>query len=109
MAAGYTMDEIKQHLIDVGSPFVNVGLGYCSGRKVRPGDNQKPPCIGSLKCNPVRCQNAVVTPEHLPQWKRVYEENKKMSEDPVFFYAQDQFRLAAEEAKQVIDLIEAKV
>lgn len=31
MAAGFSVEEIKSHLIEVGSPFVNVGLGYCAG------------------------------------------------------------------------------
>lgn len=54
----------------------------------------------------MHCQNAVVTIEHLPQWRKVYEENQRMSEDPSFFYAKDQFKLAAEEARQVILKIE---
>ncbi|NBU20649.1 site-specific integrase [bacterium] len=106
MAAGFSMEEIKNHLIEVGSPFVNVGLGYCAGRKYRKDDTKKPPCIGSLKCNPIHCQNAIVTREHLPQWRKVYEENQRMSDDPAFFYAKDQFQLAAEEARQVISKIE---
>jgi integrase len=106
IAAGFSVEEIKGHLIEVGSPFVNVGLGYCAGRKYRKDDTKKPPCIGSLKCNPIHCQNAVVTIEHLPQWRKVYEENLRMSEDPSFFYAKDQFKLAAEEARQVILKIE---
>jgi hypothetical protein len=108
MADGYTEEEIIEYLLEVQSPFVNVGLGYCGGKTPDELGN-KPPCVGSLKCNPAQCSNAVVTSDNLPMWKKVKEDNERMAEDPRFFYAKDQFAAAAAEAVQVINIVESGV
>lgn len=106
MAEGYTKEEIQDYLIEVQSPFVNVGLGYCGGR--RPDElGNKPPCVGSLRCNPVECSNAVVTPDNLPHWKKVGQDNRRMAQDERFFYAKDQFIAAADQAEKVVKWVEA--
>lgn len=100
----------KEQIIDevaslIGSSFVNVGLAYCTGRKKDPKTQNSPPCIGSLKCNPVSCHNAFVTQEHKPAWRRVYAENVSRCNDPRFAYAHDQFQQAASEARSVLELL----
>lgn len=93
------IDEVASLL---GSAFVNVGAAYCTGRKYDPKSKAPPPCVGSLKCNPVACSNAIVTKDHAPVWKRIYAENIERSHDPRFAYGSDQFLHAAEEALSVL-------
>ncbi len=102
--AGLSKEQIMDELARLAAPsFVNVGLGFCTGRKDSPGTDEKPPCIGSLRCNPNRCANAIVTKEaHGAAWRSVYLENKKMARDPRFAYARKQFEAAAYEAQEVL-------
>lgn len=101
--SGLTKDQVIDELASLGdSSFVNVGLGYCSGRKDDPVTGAKPPCIGSLRCNPSRCANAIITKEaHGSAWKRIAVENRTMADDPRFAYAKGHFEAAAEEAEEV--------
>jgi len=43
-----------------GMAVINVGTGMCYGGRVEEFD-QSLPCIGSLRCNPNRCHQAVIT------------------------------------------------
>lgn len=101
--SGLSKDQVIDELAALGgSAFVNVGLGYCSGRKDDPVTGKKPPCIGSLRCNPGKCANAVITKEaHGAAWRRIAIENRNMGQDPRFAYGKEQFRAAAEEAEGV--------
>jgi integrase len=109
--AGITKEEIIGSLADSATPlFVNVGLGYCTGRRDNPATGEKPPCIGSLRCNPNRCANAIITKEvHGPAWRKVYLENKKMAGDPRFAYAKAELEAAANEAKDVLHRLDEDI
>jgi hypothetical protein len=103
MSAGYSNDEIIDQLGRLtNAVFVNVGLGYCTGRKADPGGAKDVPCIGQLRCNPNQCKNAVITEEHIPAWQAVKADNVRMMKDPRFFYGKEQFEAAIAEAEQVI-------
>jgi len=101
--SGNSKEQIIDELASLAdSAFVNVGLGYCMGRKDDPNTGEKPPCIGNLRCNPNRCSNAIITKEaHGPAWQRIAFENRKMERDPRFAYGKAQFEAAAEEAEEV--------
>ena len=95
------IDELKEQSI----PFVDVGLGYCGGRKdVRLNDGTKipPPCIGQLQCNPLECGNAIITKSKLPIWEKMYDENQKKLLDPEYFYARDHFEKIVNQTLGVI-------
>lgn len=110
MAAGLSKEQILDRLADSGSEvFVNVGLGYCSGKKRDKATGEQPPCIGSLRCNPVRCSNAVVTRDHSAGWRAIYVENRKRAEDPRFFYGKEEFAFAADEARSVLSSLGEEV
>lgn len=103
MSAGYSNEEIIDELGRLtNAVFVNVGLGYCTGRKTDPGGAKDVPCIGQLRCNPNKCKNAVITEEHIPAWQAVKADNVRMMEDPRFFYGKEQFETAIAEAEKVI-------
>ncbi len=109
MGAGYTDLEIIDQLSRLtDAVFVNVGLGYCTGRKADPGGDKDVPCIGQLRCNPNKCKNAVIAEEHVPGWKAVRDDNIKMLNDSKFFYGKDHFLLAIAEADGVIASFKVK-
>jgi integrase len=101
LAAGYTKDEIYLAMARQGIAIANVGTGMCYGGKAEDFDESLP-CIGGLRCNPVRCSNAVITEAHIPKWREVYTENMRVVEQgeagPGFEQAQE----AANEAKMVL-------
>ncbi|HEY3525775.1 MAG TPA: hypothetical protein VGK47_06240, partial [Nitrososphaeraceae archaeon] len=102
--AGMSKEQIIDNISRMSFPiFVNVGLGYCTGRKDNPKTGENPPCIGSLRCNPNCCSNAIVTKEHIPAWKKVYFENRKMMNDSRFTYAKAELGAAMHEARQVLE------
>lgn len=108
---GMTIDDILLHLAREGAmPLTDVGLAYCQGKTkiMKDGIKTDPPCIGSLRCNPVSCSNAVVTKHKLPMWKRALSENNKRIQDPAFAYAHHELLGAAEEIKSVIDSFHTK-
>ncbi|WP_150912533.1 site-specific integrase [Marinobacter halotolerans] len=76
-AAGYSKEEIFEAMAEQGMAITNVGTGMCYGGKAEDFDESLP-CIGGLRCNPVRCKNAVVTEAHIPKWREVYTENLKV-------------------------------
>lgn len=104
-AQGWTTEEVIKYLSKQGLPFASVGIGYCGGRKdrlLKDGTRELSPCIGSLQCNPSRCNQAVITKTHMPQWKKILEHNLAMVNDEDMAYAKDVHLAAAEEAKQVL-------
>ncbi len=105
MAAGYTKDEIYEAMAAQGIGILNVGTGMCYGGKAEDFDDSIP-CIGGLRCNPVRCENAVVTNAHKPKWREVYIENKKVVEKGADGPSYDQAVEAMNEAKMVLDYLE---
>ncbi|MGE6261838.1 site-specific integrase [Aeromonas media] len=76
-AAGYSNDEVFEAMAQQGMAVINVGTGMCYGGRVEEFD-QSLPCIGSLRCNPNRCHQAVITKAHIPKWREVYEQNMKV-------------------------------
>lgn len=74
LEAGYSKDEIFDRMAEMGFAVINVGQGFCYGGATEEHDASLP-CIGSLRCNPNRCKNAVVTEANAPKWKEVYVQN----------------------------------
>jgi hypothetical protein len=71
---GYTKEEIFDRMVEIGFAVINVGQGFCYGDAVDESDPALP-CIGSLRCNPNHCKNAVVTKANAPKWREVYVQN----------------------------------
>ncbi|MNR10828.1 hypothetical protein D3C85_1270970 [compost metagenome] len=74
LEAGYTKDEIFDRMVELNFAIINVGQGYCYGNANEDFDTSLP-CIGSLRCNPYRCKNAVVTKANAPKWREIYVQN----------------------------------
>ncbi|WP_332771659.1 site-specific integrase [Pseudomonas sp. ESBL1] len=74
LEAGYTKEEVFDRMVELGFAIINVGQGYCYGDATEDFDEALP-CIGSLRCNPYRCKNAVVTKANAPKWREVYVQN----------------------------------
>lgn len=74
LEAGYTKEEVFDRMVELGFAIINVGQGYCYGDATEDFDESLP-CIGSLRCNPYRCKNAVVTKANAPKWREVYVQN----------------------------------
>ena len=103
-AEGWTKDEIIAKLSKQGLPFASVGAAYCGGRREivnKDGSKEKPPCMGSLQCNPVNCKQAVITRVHAPIWQKVRKHNHEMGKDPRFSYAKDTYERMAAVAESV--------
>lgn len=105
-AAGYTEDQIYEAMAEQGMAIANVGTGMCYGGRTEEFDDSLP-CIGGLRCNPVRCSNAVVTEAHIPKWREVYIENMKTVESVKEGVSTDHAREAAEEARMVLQSLGA--
>jgi hypothetical protein len=106
MAAGYSKDEIFEAMAEQGIGVINVGLGYCYGAD---DSNTDLPCIGSLKCNPVRCSNAIVSKANEPQWRDIYLTNKANLNNPLFAENHSQIREVMEEAESVLKYLNEEV
>ena len=72
---GYTKNEVFSALAEQGVGLIDVGGALCYGDRSEEFDLTLP-CVGSLRCNPVRCKNAVISKNHLPRWKEIYLSNK---------------------------------
>ncbi|KTF19538.1 site-specific integrase [Pseudoalteromonas sp. 10-33] len=100
MDLGYTKDEIFDAMAEQGMAVINVGTGFCFGGME---DYDKSiPCIGSLRCNPIRCKNAIVGKANIPKWKEVYASNVALLGKDGYEDRQSQLTEAIEEAKQVL-------
>lgn len=105
MAEGWTQDEIIDQLTASGAPFVNVGTGYCGGKREiihKNGDKTPPPCIGNLQCNTGNCHNAIITQSHAPIWKEIVIKNKEMAADPRLSHAMQNFKEAISIGERVL-------
>lgn len=105
VAEGWTRDEIIDQLATCGSPFVNVGPGYCGGVReedLADGTKRPPPCIGNLQCNTGDCDNAVVTRIHVAQWRDIVVKNKELALDPRLAHAADNFKEAISTGERVL-------
>ncbi|OAE12639.1 hypothetical protein AZH11_10615 [Pseudomonas simiae] len=116
LEAGYSKEEIFDRMAELNFAVINVGQGYCYGNATDEQDESLP-CIGSLRCNPNRCKNAVVTSANAPKWREVYVQNtlalRKIESDPSVPYAElrasdeiaasiAQLKLAISEAEGVL-------
>lgn len=116
LEAGYSNDEIFERMAELNFAVINVGQGYCYGNATEL-DDPSIPCIGSLRCNPNRCKNAVVTEANAPKWQEIYVQNSlalgRLEADPKAAFAKlresddvslsiKQLELAISEAKGVL-------
>ncbi|MFD1030802.1 site-specific integrase [Metaplanococcus flavidus] len=100
------IDDIITDLKNQSLPFLDVGLGFCGGRKdivLEDGTKQPPPCIGQLKCNPVDCGNAVIPKSKLPIWKKVHQDTVTKLEDDQFNYMELELKEVLKRAEYVIN------
>lgn len=98
--------DIIEDLKDQSLPFLDVGLGYCGGRKdieLPDGSKQAPPCIGQLKCNPVDCGNAVIPKSKVPIWKKVYDDAIAKLNDESFAYMEVELKEIVGRAEKVLN------
>ena len=102
MAEGYTEEEIYEAMADQGVAVVYMGQGLCYGGREEEYDSSLP-CIGSLRCNPARCKQAVVTIKHAPKWREVYTLNKVNLNKPEYSHNREQILAAMNEAKMVLE------
>lgn len=108
MAAGYTEEEIYEAMTDQGMAVVYVGQGICYGNRTEEFDSSLP-CIGSLRCNPARCSQAIVTSTHAPKWREVYILNKANLNKPEYAYNRDQIKATMDEAVMVLESLGEEV
>lgn len=100
--AGYSDDEIYEAMAEQGMAIVNVGTGFCFGDNTVEGFDESLPCLGGLRCNPVRCKNSIVTKAHAPKWREVYLTNKALVGKEGYEDKQVQIVAAMNEAKAVL-------
>jgi integrase len=103
MEAGYTEDEIFEAMVKQGLAIINVGSGYCFGG-VEDYDESLP-CIGGLRCNPIRCHNAIVTKANAPRWREIYLSNLTLVGEEGYEDRQDQIVEVIEESKRVLEYL----
>lgn len=108
MAEGYTEEEVYEAMVDQGVAVVYMGQGLCYGGKEEEYDSSLP-CIGSLRCNPVRCKQAVVTSRHAPKWREIYILNKSNLNKPEYSHNREQIIATMNEAKMVLENLGEKV
>ena len=104
MAEGYTEEEVYEAMADQGMAIVYVGQGICYGNRNEEYDTTLP-CIGSLRCNPARCSQAIVTSKHAPKWREVYILNKANLNKPEYAHNREQIQAAIDEAAMVLNSI----
>lgn len=103
MGSGISKERIIDDLASTDhAMLINVGLGYCTGKRKNSVTGEQPPCIGSLRCNPNKCANAIVTEVHAPNWRAVVAENERMLTDSRFAYGRSEYEEAIGEAKGVL-------
>ena len=104
MASGHTKDDIFEAMAEQHIAVISVGQGFCYGGGPMEFD-ESIPCIGGLRCNPNRCQNAVVSKANAPAWRDVYYQNKKLLGNPEYSHLHAQSKAAMEEAYGVLELL----
>jgi hypothetical protein len=101
MAAGYTKEQVFEEMAEQGLAVINVGTGFCYGGTEN--FDESLPCIGTLRCNPIRCTNAVVTKANVPKWREVYFSNKALLGKDGYQDRQSQIVAVMKEAKAVLE------
>lgn len=100
MEAGYTKEAVFDAMAEQGMAIINVGTGFCFGG-VEDFD-ESIPCIGTLRCNPIRCSNAVVTKANIPKWREVIVANKALLSKVGYEDRAEQINAIINEAEQVL-------
>lgn len=100
MASGYTKEDIFIEMAEQGMAVINMGTGFCYGGTEN--FDESIPCIGTLRCNPIRCSNAIVTKAHVPKWREVYFSNKLLIGRVEYKDKQSQIIAAMNEAEAVL-------
>lgn len=108
MAAGYTKEEVIAQMAKKRLAIINVGQGFCYGGQ-REAHDDSLPCIGTLRCNPNRCKNAVVTKAHAPKWREIYVSNSLALSSQSSAGTELELRAAMEEAKGVLEYLGEEV
>ena len=106
---GYSEDEVIRHFVADGiPPLADVGLGYCLGRRkiMRHDKEVDPPCVGSLRCNPLDCTNGIVPMSKKPIWVKLAKENRDRAEDPELFYLKETSTEMANLADSVVSFLD---
>ncbi|MEH0757799.1 hypothetical protein [Vibrio alginolyticus] len=103
---GHTKDEVFAALAEQGVGLIDVGGALCYGDRTEEFDPTLP-CVGSLRCNPVRCKNAVISKTHLPRWKEIYLSNKSSLDNGTADDNKDAVVEAMQEAEEVIKFIQS--
>lgn len=104
MASGHTKDDIFEAMAEQHIAVISVGQGFCYGGGPMEFD-ESIPCIGGLRCNPNRCENAIVSKANAPAWRDVYYQNKKLLGNPEYSHLHAQSKAAMEEAYGVLELL----
>jgi integrase len=108
IAAGYTEEEVYEAMVEQGVAVVNIGQGLCYGGRQEEYDSSLP-CIGSLRCNPVRCKQAVITEKHAPKWREIYSLNRANLNKPEYSHNREHIQATMNEAKMVLENLGEKV
>ncbi|NKQ09082.1 tyrosine-type recombinase/integrase [Pseudomonas sp. SST3] len=108
MAAGYTKEQIIAQMAKKRLAIINVGQGFCYGSQ-REEHDETLPCIGSLRCNPNRCKNAVITKAHAPKWREIYVQSSLALSSPPSAQIEEDLRAAVAEAKGVLEYLGEEV
>lgn len=101
MAAGYTKDEVFEAITRQKIAVISTGQAFCYGNRAEDFDSSIP-CIGGLRCNPQRCDNAVITEGNAPAWRTVYEQNRKILRNQDVKHLHEAAKAAMDEAKAVL-------
>lgn len=101
-------EELRRLALEGFMPLTDVGLGYCQGQVkiIVDGVKKDPPCIGALRCNPIRCGNAIIPLHKVPIWENVIEENRARANDSEFFYALPHLDEAIREGESVVQFFQ---
>lgn len=108
MAAGYSKEEVFDVMVKQNIAVLNVGIGFCYGKKNEDFDESLP-CAGGLRCNPNQCENSVVTKVNAPRWREVYTQNKVLLNDPAYSDRIDQINESLKEARGVLERLGEEV
>jgi len=106
-AAGYSNEEVFVAMAEQGMAIINVGTGFCFGG-VEDFD-ESIPCIGTLRCNPIRCSNAIVTKANAPKWREIYVTNSELLDKSGYEDRRDQIVATVEESKAVLSFLGEEV
>lgn len=98
---GYSEEEIYDAYAEQGMGLINVGQGFCYGG-IEDDFDESLPCIGSLRCNPIRCKNSIVTSANAPKWREIALINKANLDKPEYVDSVPQMLEAIKEAEMVL-------